>query len=242
MGSGLTDVPPQREATGWVVDYLDGPAEQLFSSGASLVGGERSPSQPSLRVLTVLRPTVVLGSSQPLETADRAVCESLGIDVVRRRSGGGAVWLDDAMVWVDVFVPASHPRWDPDIGRSMWWIGDAWARALTVSGVDGAEVYRGPLIRSPWSSLVCFAGLGSGEVTVGGRKVVGISQRRARAGALMQCGLLRTWDARPLVEALAFASDDARAEAFRAVRDAGAGVGSAADAVLEAFVASVVTP
>ena len=41
--------------------------------------------------------------------------------------------------------------------------------------------------------MVCFAGIGPGEVLVGGRKVVGISQRRNRGGARFQCAALLRW-------------------------------------------------
>ena len=41
---------------------------------------------------------------------------------------------------------------------------------------------------------MCFAGIGPGEVTVDGRKVVGLAQRRTRAGALFQCAALLRWD------------------------------------------------
>jgi lipoate-protein ligase A len=57
-----------------------------------------------------------------------------------------------------------------------------------------------------WSRSVCFAGLGPGEVTVGGRKVVGISQRRRRDGALFQCAALLAWDARATAAALGLPS------------------------------------
>ena len=38
---------------------------------------------------------------------------------------------------------------------------------------------------TPWSKVLCYAGLGAGEVTVAGRKVVGMSQRRERLGCLV---------------------------------------------------------
>jgi lipoate-protein ligase A len=60
--------------------------------------------------------------------------------------------------------------------------------------VDGAVVHRGGLVRTPVSDLVCFAGLGPGEVTVGGRKAVGMAQRRTRDGALFQCAVPLSWD------------------------------------------------
>jgi lipoate-protein ligase A len=111
---------------------------------------------------------------------------------------------------------------------------------LAGAGVDGAVVHDGPTRSSPWSATVCFAGLGPGEVTVGGAKVVGISQRRSRAGALFQCGALLTWDPRPLVDVLA-APDGAvpggvwRAEAAAALEAVAAGAGVARARLVAAF-------
>ena len=60
---------------------------------------------------------------------------------------------------------------------------------------------------------MCFAGVGPGEVLVGGRKVVGISQRRTRAGARFHCAALRAWDARALLAVLALPDDEREAAA-----------------------------
>ena len=156
---------------------------------------------PPVRSVWVVEPTaaaLVLGSTQPWP--DGAVT----VDVVRRRSGGGAVLVEPGrLVWVDVFVPAGDPLWAADVGRAFLWLGRAWAAALAAVGAPGAAVHDGPLVRTAWSRQVCFAGLGPGEVTVAGAKVVGISQRRARAGALFQCAALLAWDPAPLVDLLA---------------------------------------
>ena len=48
-------------------------------------------------------------------------------------------------------------------------------------------VHDGPMAGGRWAELVCFAGLGPGEVLVAGRKLVGISQRRTRHGSRFQC-------------------------------------------------------
>jgi lipoate-protein ligase A len=56
---------------------------------------------------------------------------------------------------------------------------------------------------------VCFAGLGPGEVTIAGVKVVGMSQRRTRAGALFQCAALLAWDPARLVEVLGLPAEAA---------------------------------
>lgn len=120
------------------------------------------------------------------------VCEATDSAVVRgsqRPSGGGAVLVGPGdPLWVDVVVPRGDALWCDDVGRAFWWLGEAWAAAV------GGTAHRGALVRTRWSAQVCFAGLGPGEVTIGGRKAVGLAQRRTREGALFQCAVHRTWD------------------------------------------------
>lgn len=171
-------------STGWRLVYQRGSAARLFAPRDD--GGV-----PTVVSCTVESDALVLGSTQPWVDVGE-------VPVVRRRSGGGAVLVGPGLTaWVDVFVPAGHPLWDDDVGRSFWWLGQAWAAALSsVLGVTGqVEVHRGPLVSTAWSRQVCFAGLGPGEVTVDGAKAVGMAQRRSRAGALFQCAVPLVWDA-----------------------------------------------
>src|SRR5205085_3700242 len=75
------------------------------------------------------------------------------------------------------------------------------------------DVHRGALEQAPWSKQVCFAGLGPGEVRIGGQKVVGLSQRRTRAGARFQALVLAAWDPEPLLALLALTTAERRAAA-----------------------------
>jgi lipoate-protein ligase A len=131
-----------------------------------------------------------------------------------------------ALLWVDVLVPAGDPLWEPDVGRAFAWLGRAWAEALGDVGVPGARAHEGGLVASPWSRLVCFAGLGPGEVTVAGAKVVGMCQRRTRVGALFQCAALLEWQPERLLARLALAEEERR----RVAREL-AGVARALDEV-----------
>ena len=97
------------------------------------------------------------------------------------------------LLWVDVLLPAGDSLWEDDVGRSFHWLGQAWVDALRAVGVE-ASSHDGPMICTPRCRQVCFAGIGPGEVTVDGRKVVGLAQRRTRAGALFQCAALLRWD------------------------------------------------
>ena len=127
-----------------------------------------------------------------------------GIEVVRRRSGGGTVLLvPGEILWIDVLLPrATDSGTTTSAERATGW-GEVWVEALASVGVTGTEVHHGGLVCTPWCSLVCFAGSGPGEVTLGGAKLVGISQRRTRGGARFQCAVHRRWDPAAVVAPLA---------------------------------------
>jgi lipoate---protein ligase len=138
-------------------------------------------------------PALVLGSSQRDESVDADAAARQGIDVVRRRSGGGGVLLwPDEFVWLDLEIPVSDDLWSDDIGRSMWWVGELW-RAALADLEPAAMVHHGRLVRTRWSADVCFAGTGPGEVLVGDAKLVGISQRRTRLAARFQTMVHLQW-------------------------------------------------
>jgi lipoate-protein ligase A len=179
----------------WSVEVVRGTAAEFHARGLP------EPLVPAVWWFEVTRPALVLGSAQPRATVDVAACEAAGVEVVYRRSGGGAVLLvPGEVVWFDVLVPRGHPRWNDDIGRAAWWVGEA---VRSATGRDDAVVHTGPLVRTEWSSAVCFAGLGPGELTVGGAKLLGVSQRRTREGTRLQCALYRRWDPATLVGLLA---------------------------------------
>ncbi len=128
-------------------------------------------------------PTLVLGSAQRDDSVDHHAAGRQGIDVIRRRSGGGGVLLlPGEYVWLDIEIPATDALWSNDVGRAMWWVGELWCTAL-MTFEPTAHVHRGRLQRSRWSADVCFAGVGPGEVMVGQAKLVGVSQRRTRGRA-----------------------------------------------------------
>lgn len=182
----------------WEVRRRTGPAATLHQPA------EPGDQQPTVDVLTVDGPALVLGSSQREEVVDRARAEALGIGIARRRSGGGAVLLVPGdHVWIDLWLPSSDPLWDDDVIRAADWVGATWAAVATTLGLGPVTVHRDNATTDRWSALVCFAGAGPGEVFVDGRKLVGVSQRRTRAWARFQCVVHRRWDAATTVALLA---------------------------------------
>ena len=167
------------------------------------------PAHPTIWWHEVTTPALVLGSSQHDATIDRDACAHAGIDVVRRRSGGGAVLLVPGEVfWVDVIVPRDDEGLD-DVRASMCRIGAHLCDALVAAapGLGGhVAVHRGSLETTAWSSTICFDGLGPGEVVLDGAKLVGLSQRLTRQAARFQACWHTDYDPGTLVELLPAAS------------------------------------
>lgn len=196
--------------------------------------GERVAARPvavrSVAVYETAGPMLVLGSSQRDDVVDRDRVAARGVEVVRRRSGGSAVLVEpEAAVWVDVTIPAGDPLWDNDVGRAFHWLGAAWAEVLVAAGI-AARWHDGPMSKTPWSPWVCFAGLGPGEVTVGARKVVGMSQRRVREAVLFQCCVALRWEPERLLDLLAL-DEDERARGAAELSGVATGIRGSVDVV-----------
>lgn len=207
-----------RRRARWRVEHRLGSPGYLHGLGLP------DPLRRAVWVMGATSAAVAIGSTQRPDCVDHDRAAAAGLEVVRRHSGGGAVLLDPGhMLWLDVLLPAGDRYWHDDIGRSFLWLGEAWVEALDAVGIAGS-VHTGPAVRTEWSSRVCFAGLGPGEVTVGGRKAVGISQRRTRAGARFQCLVLAGWDPAPLLSVLDL-DPAARAAGIDELADRATGVG-----------------
>jgi hypothetical protein len=140
-------------------------------------------------------------------------------------------------LWVDVVIPPTDDLWVDDVGRSFAWLGAAWVAALAELGVGG-RAHEGGLCTTQWSRLVCFGGLGPGEVVdVGERaaKIVGMAQRRGRSGARFQCAVHRLWDPGSLLAVLALPEDE-RSAATEALAGAVVEVDAAPASVVDALV------
>jgi lipoate-protein ligase A len=198
--------------TGWRVLPLEvAEAEGLLDRGLALLEELAADAVPTLRWYMTSRPAVVLGRGQ----RPAAAAAAMGVDVVTRFSGGGAVLLDEDVLSLDVLLPTGHPLLDGDLGAVFLRVGQSWARALRGLGAADVTVWSGPSTarrlgsgRERQLAAVCYATVGRGEVLAGGRKVVGLAQRRRRQGALVQCGLLYRWRPALLLETLGFDPSD----------------------------------
>jgi lipoate-protein ligase A len=169
-------------------------------------------------------PTLVLGSTQAAELVDDAALRERSVVLARRRGGGGAVFLAPGeQLWLDAWIPRDDPLWVVDVSAAAEWVGTWWTQALGGLGQRGLDVHRGRSVPGDLGDLVCFAGRGPGEVFHDDRKLVGLSQWRAREGALFSSCAYRRWDPLPLL-GLVDVEEDARAGLARRLAPMAAGL------------------
>ena len=171
----------------WTIEHRHGKVSELLNLE------EPDSDQLVARMCSVSNSALVIGSSQSLSTVDQARSDAFDIEVIRRRSGGGAVLVTPyRQVWFDFFVPAGATLWEDDITKAAIWAGELWASVSALFVNTTPTVHGGRLIADRWGKLVCFAGVGPGEVLIAGRKAVGLSQRRNRYRAHIQTAALVT--------------------------------------------------
>ena len=194
------DVARMRAWRLLVTEPVDG-ATNMAIDETLLIGRQSGASPPTLRCYAWAPPTVSLGYGQPL---DRHVsvdaCRALGVGLVRRLTGGSAIYHDGPERELTYSVVAS----DGDIGTrdllaTYRWIGRALLRGLTAMGTQ-ADMVAVPAADEP-APAFCFARTGRYEIEVDGRKLVGSAQRR-QGGCFLQHGSVLLGVDEPCLRAL----------------------------------------
>ena len=191
---------------------------------------------PQLALVQYPEPAVIFGRKGGDEVARRARAEAEGFSVLQRRTGGGAVLAGPWLVGVHIVLPPAHPVARMAPTASMVWLGKAISTALTLSRVRNALVDSDLIAETRQKAeeaaleWACFAALSHGELLdEHGRKLVGLSQYRARWGVLLSGGLLVST---PPWEALEYVYCGSRPSRSRLGQLASAGVGVVAPTVV----------
>ncbi len=180
-------------------------------------------------VREVAHSTLVLGSTQPAEVVAPLAMRARSVELVRRRGGGGAVYLEPGNhLWLDAWIPRDDDLWAHDVSVAAEWAGRWWVAGLGDLGAElaGVSVHSGRSVPGRLGELVCFAGRGPGEVFDGGRKVVGLSQWRCREGALFSSCAYVAWEPGPLLQVLELGGGSFEDELAGELRGAAVGLGA----------------
>jgi lipoate-protein ligase A len=127
---------------------------------------------------------------------DRAQIERLGIDVVRRPTGGRAVWHEHEVT----YAVAAPIEIFGSLREAYLKIHERIAVALRSLGVDASIATRLPAY-PPARPGSCFSTAVGGEIVAGGRKLVGSAQVR-RGGALLQHGSILLGGSQEMIRAV----------------------------------------
>jgi lipoate-protein ligase A len=157
---------------------------------------------PTLRFFAWAPPTVSVGYGQPLDRhVDLERCRALGVGIVRRPTGGSAIYHDGPERELTYSVTATAPDLGigPDLLETYRWIGAALLRGLRTLGAPVALVPERPP-DGPVPAF-CFARTGVFEIEVGGKKLVGSAQRR-QGDSFLQHGAVLIGADEPRLRAL----------------------------------------
>ena len=139
---------------------------------------------PALRFFQWQPPAVSIGYAQPLMQIDDDKCAALGIPVVRRPTGGRAIYHHSEFTY-SVTIPPWHPLARLRVLETYNKISMALKFGLRNIGIN-AKLSRGDA-RLGGKNPSCFSSTARYELAVGGKKLVGSAQRRSH-GAILQQG------------------------------------------------------
>jgi lipoate-protein ligase A len=172
-----------------VTEPADG-ATNMAIDEALWRGRRAGTSPPTLRFFAWAPPCLSLGYGQPLDgSVDTQACRRLGVGIVRRPTGGGAIYHDgpERELTYSVVATAGDLGIGPDLLETYHWIGRALLRGLNGLGAGAAMVAAGG--GGGPAPAFCFARTGAFEIEVDGRKLVGSAQRR-RSTSFLQHGAI----------------------------------------------------
>ena len=151
---------------------------------------------PTVRFFGWAPPAVSIGYGQRRDARlNLAVCRRWGLGLVRRPTGGSAIYHDgpERELTYSVAAGAEDFAGAGDLLGAYRWVALALLAGLRRLGVPAEMRAVGPSpARQP---AFCFARTGSYEIEVAGRKLVGSAQRRRARGFLQHGSVLLAVDA-----------------------------------------------
>jgi lipoate-protein ligase A len=173
------------------------PGAENMARDAALMERARETGETVFSVYAWSRPTLSLGRNQTArDRYDLDEASRLGIDIVRRPTGGRAL-----LHWREVTYSVTAPVSDSDgLRESYDRINNVLLYGLLELGVDAAQAAVTSRTPAP-GDLPCFAEPAAGELISRGAKLVGSAQVREN-GAMLQHGSILIHDDQPTISTL----------------------------------------
>jgi lipoate-protein ligase A len=145
-------------------------AANMAIDRAVIVANSEGKVPPTVRFFTWKPPAISIGYFQSLEEeVDLDICKKLGVDYVRRITGGGAVFHDEELTY-SIVIPESHSQIPKNIIESYGRICGALMKGLKHLGIE-----------SKYAPI--------NDIITGGKKISGNAQTR-KAKTVLQHGTI----------------------------------------------------
>ena len=148
---------------------------------------------PTLRLYSWEKPTMTVGYAQDfLKEVDVNKCRNLGVQIVRRPTGGRAL-LHDHEVTYSFTAPIPHSIFPPSLLGAHKTIARALVEGLKEIGVNDATLALGEERDKDYGAFhspSCLSSINHFEIEVHGAKLVGSAQRRTKRAFLQHGSIL----------------------------------------------------
>jgi len=149
----------------------------------------QSQAPPTLRLYGWTQPSVSLGCFQKTNDVDLVYCMSQHIPVIRRPTGGRAIFHGDEITYSFITLTTSG-LFSKGLLDSYRKLSEAFSRAFVICGMNPPHKLimnrKRSNRRAQQHNPLCFASTSYGEMTVNGKKIIGSAQKRWRDVLLQQ--------------------------------------------------------
>lgn len=171
---------------------------------------------PVFRIYAWQPYAISLGYGQKREALDVKKCEEDGFDIVRRPTGGRAVFHAEEITY-SVIIPITSASYSPEILAMYKTISRGLSAGLRLSGIN-AELVKREIKESKSSAyknnIPCFSFSAQYEIAFNNKKLVGSAQRRYKQAVLQHGSILTGNFHMKLVDYILFISESEK-EHFR---------------------------
>lgn len=159
-------------------------------------------SPPTIRFYTWLAPAVSIGYFQQIDRdIDLSACRKRSVDIVRRPTGGKAVFHEHDLTYA-VVGREQRDEFPADILGTYRTISRCLIRGLFELGIEARMAEDGRKLPEMPASASCFSAPSRYELLVKGRKICGSAQVRSHGAFLQHGSLLLDFDLRQTSEIL----------------------------------------
>lgn len=169
--------------------------ESMAIDEAIFIDTAQSKKPPTIRFYGTFPAAISIGYFQELADINTQKCREEGIDIVRRITGGKAVFHFNEITYC-VVASSNENTFPNSIAGTYEIISQCIARGLSFLGIDAYLAEGGRTTAHRGLGACCFSTPSKSELLVGGRKICGNAQMRKREGFLQHGSLLTSFNAR----------------------------------------------